>query len=145
MLTLIFAIAKVRRIFVSESTGHDAHSLLTAGRHKKIQMLNIILEIAKQNPYGFTYNLNTKTFVKFGICVAYNATQNSFDEAGAASAIAHALNHCGIIGGWFNSENGRYYFDSVRIFRDRNEAIAFGLAEKQIAIFDLTNLNEIKL
>lgn len=104
-----------------------------------------IKQIAAQNPYGFTFSCKTKTLVKYGIVVSYQETQNCFGDEGLKKVIEHAMNHDNIIGGWLNSENGHFYFDSCKLFTDLNEAIEFGKANKQIAIFDLTNLNEIKL
>lgn len=43
--------------------------------------------------------------------------------------------------------NRRYYFDSVNIFKNSeiDKAIEFAKQNKQIAIFDLTNLKEIRI
>lgn len=108
-------------------------------------MLQTIQTIAEANPYGFTYNIRTNSFVKYGYVVAYQETQDSFGEEGLKKVLEHALSHGGIIGGWLNSENKRYYFDSCRVFKKREEALEFGRQNKQLAIFDLTNLEEIRL
>ena len=106
-------------------------------------MISEILKIANQNPYGFTFNLKTKRFVKFGYSVAYKETQNSFGVEGLEKALKHALENDGIIGGWLNSENEKFYFDSIKIFKSKTDALEFARKNKQIAIFDLTNLIEI--
>ena len=49
------------------------------------------------------------------------------------------------VGGWLNEENDSFYFDSIRIFTNLEEAKQFGRENKQIAIFDLTHLRLIKL
>jgi fructokinase len=49
------------------------------------------------------------------------------------------------IGGWYDNESGKYYFDATEIFSDKDAAIEAGLRNGQIAIFDLGNLNEIRL
>lgn len=108
-------------------------------------MLNTILTIAKANPYGFTYSLKTNSFVKYGFVVAFEETQNCFGLEGLQRVLEHASKHEMIIGGWLNSENKEYYFDSCKVFKNRKAAIEFGIENKQIAIFDLTNLEEIKL
>ena len=108
-------------------------------------MLHTLLTIAKENPYGFTYNIRTNSFVKYGIVVAYKETQNSFGLEGLQKVVEHATQHNGIVGGWLNSENNQYYFDSCKVFKNREAAIEFGRENEQIAIFDLTNLEEIKL
>lgn len=49
------------------------------------------------------------------------------------------------VGGWLNEENEQFYFDSVRIFTNLEEAKRFGRENKQIAIFDIKKLELIKL
>ncbi|WP_034256822.1 hypothetical protein [Adhaeribacter aquaticus] len=108
-------------------------------------MLETLLQIAKENPFGFTFNIRTANQVKFGVVVAYKETQNSFGTEGLKIVITHAQAHDQIVGGWLNTENNQYYFDSCKVFRSRKEAIEFGREQEQLAIFDLTNLEEIKL
>jgi hypothetical protein len=104
-----------------------------------------IKEIARKNPEGFTVSLPTLKAVTEGIAVSYLETQNSFNDQGLENVLSHALSNSKVVGGWLNIENGKYYYDSCRIFTNRNEAIEFGKANKQIAIFDITNLELIKL
>ena len=108
-------------------------------------MIHTILRIAEENSFGFTFNLKTATLVKFGVVVAYKETQNCFGVSGLQKALQHAEKHDGVIGGWLNSANGQFYYDSCKIFKSRKAAIEFGRLQEQIAIFDLTNLEEIKL
>ena len=49
------------------------------------------------------------------------------------------------VGGWLNEENQEFYFDSVRIFTNLEEAKRFGRENKQIAIFDISHMRLIKL
>jgi fructokinase len=106
-----------------------------------------ILAIAKENPYGFTFSLETEKMIKKGIAVAYFETQNSHTEIEIEKCINHALENDKNIGGWLNTENNKYYFDSIKVFKnvEKKEAISFAKQNKQIAIFDLTNLEEIKI
>lgn len=104
-----------------------------------------IEEIAKENPDGFTVELTTLKKVTNGIVVAYIETQNCFDSDGLERVLKHAKANSNVVGGWLNEENNKYYFDSCKVFSDRNEAIEFGIKNKQIAIFDITNLELIKL
>jgi hypothetical protein len=110
-------------------------------------LIDRVWEYALKNPMGFTIDLRTIKPVKFGICVAHLETQNSFGKEGLKKAINHALNHNKIVGGWLNDENNFFYFDSVRIFPNHKlkEAIEFAKTNKQYAIYDLTNLTEIKI
>lgn len=102
-------------------------------------MLNEILRIAEANPFGFTVHLSTLEKVTDGISVAYAATQDCFDAAGLARCLDHATRHDGYLGGWLQPETGRYYFDSIRIFHDLEEAKAWGRDQQQIAVYDLTH------
>lgn len=108
-------------------------------------LISAILEIAKANPEGFTVDLTTLKKVTKDISVAYIETQDSFGEEGLRRVLNHALSHEKKVGGWLNEENNEFYFDSIRIFTDLEEAKRFGRENKQIAIFDLTHLRLIKL
>ena len=48
-------------------------------------------------------------------------------------------------GGWYNRDNNMYYFDATVIVDDLASAMELGRINKQIAIFDLANLKEIRL
>lgn len=106
---------------------------------------DVIKEIAQKNPEGFTVELKTFKKVTNGISVAYLETQNSFDDDGLEKVINHAEKHDNTVGGWLNDENNKFYYDSIKIFNDRQKAIEFGKENQQIAIFDITNLELIKL
>ena len=108
-------------------------------------LVTAILEIARKNPDGFTVDLTTLKKVTKGISVAYIETQDSFGEQGLRRVLNHALEHEKKVGGWLNEEDGSFYFDSISIFTDIEEAKQFGRENKQIAIFDLTHLRLIKL
>lgn len=110
-------------------------------------LIERVWEYSENNPDGFTLNLETGKTAKFGIAVSYEATQNSFGKESLRTVLDHSLKHQKFIGGWFNSEDGQYYFDSVRIFNNSefNKAFQFAKENKQKAIFDLTNLKEIKI
>ena len=108
-------------------------------------LIKAIREIARQNPDGFTVELTTLKKVTKGITVAYKETQDSFDDDGLRKVLLHATQHDKVVGGWLNEENGKYYFDSIKVFADLQKAIEFGRENEQIAIFDLTNLRLIKL
>ena len=110
-----------------------------------VNFIDAIQKIAEQNPEGFTVDLTTLKRIKKGISVAYIETQDSFGIEGLERVINHALAHDRKVGGWMNEDDGQYYYDSIRIFTDLEEAKRFGRENKQIAIFDLTNLRLIKL
>lgn len=109
------------------------------------ELVNRVWEYSKTNPDGFTLDIQTFKPVTKGFAVSYKETQNSFEKEGLKKAISHALKHNNIVGGWLNSENGYYYFDSVKVFEESklDEAIEFAKENEQMAIYDLTNQKEI--
>jgi len=110
-------------------------------------LIERVWEYSKNNPDGFTLNIETMKPLKYGIIVAYKETQDSFGKQQLQNVINHALRHQKMVGGWLNYENGLFYFDSVKVFKNSEikEAIKFGIENEQIAIFDLTNLKEITI
>lgn len=108
-------------------------------------LLEAIQQIAEQNPEGFTVDLTTLNKVTKGISVAYLETQNSFGDEGLKRVLEHAERYEKTVGGWLNEDDGYFYYDSVKIYFNREEAIRAGRENKQIAIFDLGNLELIKL
>lgn len=110
-------------------------------------MIKLIQKLARANKEGFTVFLLDLTHVTEGIAVAYAETQNSHNLEGLKKCIEHAKTHSGVIGGWFDKESKKYYYDSIKIFKtdQLTEAVTFGKENGQIAIFDLTNLREIRL
>ena len=90
------------------------------------QLFKAILEIANANPDGFTVDLTTLKKVTKGISVAYLETQDSFGEEGLRRVLNHALMHEKKVGGWLNEENNQFYFDSIKIFTNLEEAKRFG-------------------
>lgn len=109
------------------------------------QLFEAIRKIAEENPEGFTVDLTTLKKVTGGISVAYLETQDSFGDEGLRRVLKHALIHEKKIGGWLDDDTGYFYFDSVCIFTDLRKAMQFGRENKQIAIFDISNLKLIKL
>ena len=103
--------------------------------------------VAIMSPEGFTVDKNTFEPITKGYSVAVKETQDSFGNYGAAKVVSYAEKHNEItaLGGWLNSANNQYYYDAVIICEDLNEAIALGRANNQIAIFDLNNMEEIRL
>lgn len=111
------------------------------------QLTDRVWEYSLINPDGFTLNIETMKPVKYGICVAFLETQDSFGKESLKQVINHALENGKTVGGWFDTETERYYFDSVKIFRNSEieKAIEFAKQNKQLAIYDLTNLREIRI
>lgn len=114
---------------------------------KQTSILIALATIATDNKDGFTVNAATLQPVTTGYAVAVAATQNSFGLEGLANVIKYISEHPEIdaFGGWYNSKNNMYYFDATMIIEDFETAIEIGRANKQIAIFDLTNGVPIEL
>lgn len=121
---------------------------------KKNLVISTVSAIAVVNPAGFTVNAATLQPVTKGFAVAMKQTQDSFGAEGLAKVanVIEELQNSGemnsrtlAFGGWYDSESGLYYYDATVIFEDRAEAIEAGRANDQIAIFDLANLEEIRL
>lgn len=107
----------------------------------------IIAAIAAANPAGFTVNAQTFEPITSGYAVAVLDTQNSFNAEGAARVMEYVSNHPEVnaVGGWYNSENGRFYYDATIVVNDLATAVELGKANQQIAIFNLNTLEEIRL
>ena len=121
---------------------------------KKNLVISSVAAFAALNPEGFTVNAATLQPVTTGYAVALKKTQNSFGVEGLAKVanVIEELKNSGNLngrtlayGGWSDSESGLYYYDATVIFQDKEEAIEAGRANEQIAIFDLANLEEIRL
>ena len=109
-------------------------------------LVNVIWAMGQMYPQGFTLDINTLQQPTKGIAVSYLATQNSFDKKDIPAVIKHARAHNGMIGGWYNSENGKYYFDSSRLFPEDSlaAALAFARANEQNTVYDIGKGIEIK-
>lgn len=102
-----------------------------------------IWQIASTQPDGFTLNLKTGKLQTTGIVSGYRETQNCFGLYGLLKCYLHARTHSNIIGGWKTDQG--LQFDSCRVFRHRNRALRFAYRHKQLAIFDLDELEEIRV
>lgn len=112
-----------------------------------VTMADSLWVFSQTHPDGFTLNISTWSMPTEGIAVSYAATQDRHDRADLEFVVSHARSHEGYIGGWLNTETGRYYFDSVRLFSEDSltEACQFGKENAQIAIYILSTGKEIRL
>ena len=111
------------------------------------ELSNQVWTYSLSHPDGFTIDLNTMTTPTEGVVVAYAATQGCHSREKLNYVITHAMTHNGIVGGWLDTTDSLYYFDSSRIFpEDSLEAAKkFGLENGQIAIFLISEGKEIRL
>ena len=114
---------------------------------KQTSVLIALATIAANNKEGFTVNAATLQPVETGYAVAVAATQNSFGIEGLANVVKYVSEHPEVnaFGGWYNKINKHFYFDATVIVNDLEAAKELGRVNKQIAIFDLANLKEIRL
>lgn len=91
-----------------------------------------IKKIAKVNSGGFTIRLSDLQEVKFGWAVGMKETQNSFGDQGLKKVYDVAINSTGVIGGW--EHEGFFFWDSVLIIQDEEEATRIGRENGQRAI-----------
>lgn len=104
-----------------------------------------VWDYAKANPDGFTIDIRTMTAPTEGIAVSYAATQNCHSRDQLNDVVKHALKHDGYVGGWLNSENGLFYFESTRLFpEDRLEdALKFGKENGQHSVYIISSGTEV--
>lgn len=100
---------------------------------------------SQTHPDGFTLDVRTMSEPTEGISVAYAATQNSHSRDQLPKVISHALSHNGYVGGWLNTSDSLYYFDSDRIFPEDSLSAALRFAKEngQISVFVLSTSTEI--
>ncbi|MBR4536479.1 MAG: hypothetical protein IKO62_07500 [Bacteroidales bacterium] len=99
------------------------------------------------HPDGFTMNLATMTEPTVGVVVAYAATQGCHSRKQLGRVVRHAIRHDGYVGGWLDTSDSLYHFDSSRLFPEDSiaAAIRFGVKNKQLAVYVLSKGAEIRL
>ena len=110
------------------------------------ELVSVIWAMGQMYPDGFTLSLDSLRQPKEGLAVSYLATQNSFDKKSLPAVIKHARAHNGIVGGWYNPDEDKYYFDSSRIFPEDSleAALAFARENQQHTVYDLGKEINIK-
>lgn len=94
-----------------------------------------LLDFARTYPEGFTLDLRTRKActLDYGYLVAIHNENTGSIPATLNLAEKHNLH---LLGGWWNEKDDRYEFDVCTWFETAAEAVAFGKAQKQLAIFD---------
>lgn len=105
------------------------------------QLFTALTAIATTNTDGYTVNAQTLESITTGYAVAVAATQNSFGPEGLAKVIKYVQDHPEIDAfcGWYNSEDGQYYYDATIIVATKVEAIELARINKQLAFYCLDN------
>lgn len=106
-----------------------------------------VREFGTTHPDGFTIDIRDMSEPTEGICVAYAATNGMHELTGLHTVVKHALDHDGYVGGWLNRSDGRYYYDSVKLFSEdeMDKALAFAVENGQEAIYVLSTGTEIQV
>lgn len=104
-----------------------------------------VWEFSQSHPDGFTLDIRTMTEPTEGIAVSYAATQNSHSRDQLDFVVEHALQHDGYVGGWLNTENDLYYFDSTKLFPEDQleEALQFGKENGQTSVYILSTGTDV--
>ena len=102
---------------------------------------------SQTHPDGFTIDIRTMTEPMEGIAVSYAATLNCHSRDQLDKVVSHALQHEGYVGGWYNREDGLYYFDSTKLFpeNDLKGALLFGKENGQYSVFILSTYTDIPI
>lgn len=106
-----------------------------------------VWEFSQKHPDGFTVDVRTMKEPTEGIAVAYAATQNSHSRSQLNFVVEHALKNGGYVGGWLDTTDGEYYFDSTRLFPEDQEQQArqFAIENDQLAYFIISTGTEVRL
>lgn len=117
-----------------------------AGRSVKA-VADSVWTFSLRHPDGFTMDVATMTEPTEGVVVAYAATQGCHSRKQLGRVVRHALRHDGYVGGWLDTSDSLYYFDSSRLFPEDSlaAAIRFGIENGQIAVFVLSEGREVRL
>jgi uncharacterized membrane protein YsdA (DUF1294 family) len=111
------------------------------------QVADKIWAFSQSHSNGFTLDLRTMTEPTEGISVSYAATQNSHSRNQLDRVVNHAIQNDGYVGGWYNKDNGLYYFDSTRLFPEDSlqAAIRFGKENGQQSVYVISSSTEIPI
>ena len=140
---LTFILALLNLAVLSACSNND-----NVGQKDDISVIaDKVWTFSQSHPDGFTLDVRTMTEPTEGIAVSYADTQGSHSRSQLNVVVDHALQHEGYVGGWYNSENGLYYFDSTRLFPETalGAAIQFGKENGQMSAFILSSYTDVPL
>lgn len=100
-----------------------------------VNLEKALMQIARENPEGFTVYLHNLQPVRSGWSVGLKETQNSHGLEGLRNALIVSRQRTGFIGGW--NADGKFWWDAVQIFEDEQQATEFGIENGQIAIYQI--------
>ena len=137
--SLIFALCCPTVSSASSSIGDSEEMDSTAA------IADSVWSFRQSRPDGFTLDIRTMSEPTEGIAVSYAATQGSHSRDQLNKVVGHALDHDGYVGGWLNTEDGLYYFDSTKLYTETSlkDAILFGKENDQQSVFILSTHTNI--
>ena len=126
---------------------HMARQKVPASSLESSQAAEWVWAYSLAHPEGFTVDIRERKEPAEGISVAYAATQDRHSKEDLDYVVSHALVNDGYVGGWWDSEDSLYYFDSVRLFPESNpgDAVSFALENGQLAAYVLSTGEEVRI
>ena len=117
----------------------------SSGQDNVSAIADKVWAFSQTHPDGFTLDIRTMAEPTEGIAVSYAETQNSHSRNQLGKVVSHALSHDGFVGGWLNTADGLYYFDSTKLFPENKlgDAIRFGKENGQHSVFILSTFTDI--
>ena len=117
------------------------------GQGRISEIADKVWAFSQSRPEGFTIDVRTMAEPTEGIAVSYAATQGNHSREQLEGVVRHALQNDGYVGGWFNSADGLYYFDSTKLFPESElgNAVSFGRENGQFSVFVLSSSTDIPL
>lgn len=142
-LTSLFCILTACSMLLTFSSCKNRNSVLT----NVDALSDSIWTFSMTHPEGFTLDIRTITEPTEGIAVSYAETQGSHSREQLPKVVAHALTHDGYVGGWLDTEDSLYYFDSSRLFPEDSleAAIQFGRDNAQYAVYIISTGTTIEI
>ena len=91
----------------------------------------------------FTYDLRGDCLVDQGTVAPYRPSGERSTFPDLHHAIAHALEHDGILGARRDPVSGEMNYASCRLFTDQDHALRFAEAEGQPAVYNMNRMIEV--
>lgn len=121
----------------------------------KHELLEALIDLSNIFKEGFTVTLNNGEFNQYSntdkpYIVSYKTLIEIDRNTNYPFKVKYhkindlKLEKC-IIGAWLNLENGIYYIELNKTFKDKNAALLFAIKHKQLAIYDMNNQKVIEV
>ena len=138
--------------FRERTAGQEALPTTTGTAKRSVRKLSNFI---RENPDGFTITSDTYEPASGGFVVApVKSAEIIVDKDIPRSVLkeyiqnardlASSLDREVFMGGWFNSDDSKYYLDNVIIVDNKEEALYIAESADQIAFFDLNTFEEVR-